>query len=45
MLYEQYEDEAAFAAHRVSPHFRRYIEGQVVPLLAERSWERYSVVE
>jgi quinol monooxygenase YgiN len=45
VLYEQYDDEAAFAAHRESPHFKRYIEGQVVPLLAERSWERYSVVE
>jgi len=45
MLYEQYDDEAAFEAHRASPHFKRYIEGQVVPLLAERSWERYSVVE
>jgi len=45
VLYEQYADEAAFEAHRASPHFKRYIEGQVVPLLAERSWERYSVVE
>ena len=45
VLYEQYDDEAAFEAHRASPHFKRYIEGQVVPLLAERSWERYSVVE
>jgi len=45
VLYEQYADEAAFEAHRASPHFKRYIEGQVVPLLAKRSWERYSVVE
>jgi len=45
VLYEQYDDEAAFEAHRASPHFKRYIEGQVVPLLAERSWERFSVVE
>jgi quinol monooxygenase YgiN len=45
VLYEQYEDEAAFEAHRDSPHFKRYIEGQVVPLLAERSWDRFSVVE
>ena len=45
VLYEQYDDEAAFEAHRTSPHFKRYIEGQVVPLLAERSWERFSVVE
>jgi len=45
VLYEQYDDEGAFEAHRASPHFKRYIEGQVVPLLAERSWERFSVVE
>jgi (4S)-4-hydroxy-5-phosphonooxypentane-2,3-dione isomerase len=45
VLYEQYDDEAAFQAHRESPHFQRYIAGQVVPLLAERSWERFSVVE
>jgi quinol monooxygenase YgiN len=45
VLYEQYDDEAAFEAHRTSPHFKRYIEGQVVPLLAERSWERFAVVE
>jgi quinol monooxygenase YgiN len=45
VLYEQYDDEAAFEAHRASPHFQRYIEGQVVPLLAERFWERFSVVE
>jgi quinol monooxygenase YgiN len=45
VLYEQYDDEAAFEAHRGSAHFKRYIEGQVVPLLAERSWERFAVVE
>jgi len=45
VLYEQYDDEAAFRAHRESPHFKRYIEGRVVPLLAERSWERFSIVE
>jgi quinol monooxygenase YgiN len=45
VLYEQYDDEAAFQAHRGSPHFKRYIEGRVVPLLAERSWERFAVVE
>ena len=45
VLYEQYDDEAAFQVHRDSPQFKRYIEGQVVPLLAERSWERFAVVE
>jgi quinol monooxygenase YgiN len=45
VLYEQYDDEAAFQAHRESPHFQEYIAGRVVPLLAERSWERFSIVE
>jgi quinol monooxygenase YgiN len=44
-LYEQYDDEAAFQAHRETSHFKEYIEGRVVPLLAERSWERFSIVE
>jgi quinol monooxygenase YgiN len=45
VLYEQYDDEAAFQAHRTTAHFRDYIEGRVVPLLAERTWERYRVIE
>ncbi len=44
VLYEQYVDEAAFEAHRESPHFARYVLGGVVPLLAEREWERYTLV-
>jgi quinol monooxygenase YgiN len=45
VLYEQYDDEAAFQAHRESRHFQEYIAGRVVPLLDERSWERFTVVE
>ena len=45
VLYEQYDDEAAFQAHRETSHFKTYIEGRVVPLLAERSFERFSIVE
>jgi quinol monooxygenase YgiN len=44
-LFEQYEDEAAFQVHRESDHFRRYIDGGVVPLLDERVWQRYEEVE
>jgi quinol monooxygenase YgiN len=43
-LYEQYVDEAAFQAHRVTPHFRDYIENGVVPLLAERTWQQYKEI-
>jgi (4S)-4-hydroxy-5-phosphonooxypentane-2,3-dione isomerase len=45
VLYEEYVDDAAFEAHRVTPHFRSLIEGKVVPLLAERTFARYHRVE
>jgi quinol monooxygenase YgiN len=40
-LFEQYDDEAAFAAHRASPHFRVNIEQTLVPHLVERAWRVY----
>ena len=45
VLFEQYVDEAAFEAHRLSPHFARNIDNGVVPLLESRSWGRYDMVE
>lgn len=44
LLYEQYLDEQALAAHRETPHFKAVIEGQVLPLLAEREREVYRVL-
>ncbi len=44
VLYEQYADEAAFQAHRQSPHFKENVETRIVPLLAERHWDRYRLV-
>jgi quinol monooxygenase YgiN len=35
MLYEVYEDEAAFQAHQQTPHFKRYL-AEAVPLLQSR---------
>lgn len=40
-LYEVYTDEDAVAAHRETPHFKRYIEGIIVPVLAKRERELY----
>ena len=40
LLYERYESETAFQAHRKSRHFAEIIEQQVVPLLDERTWTR-----
>lgn len=45
VLYEEYVDEDAFQAHRRTAHFRTYIEEAVVPLLVEREWQRYTVIE
>ena len=44
LLYEQYDDAAAFEAHRASDHFKQYVEGTIVPLLAEREWDSYDEV-
>ena len=40
LLYERYVDQAAFEAHRETPHFVDIIEAQVVPLLAQRAVTR-----
>jgi quinol monooxygenase YgiN len=40
LLYERYESEEAFQAHRQAPHFKAIIEQQVVRLLDERTWSR-----
>ena len=40
-LYETYEDEDAFTAHRSSEHFRVNVEQTLVPMLAEREWRTY----
>ena len=37
VIYEVYDDEAAFAAHRASDHFQQLAAGQALPLLADRS--------
>jgi quinol monooxygenase YgiN len=43
VLYEHYEDQAALAAHRETPHFKAIIEGAVVPLLEKRERELYEL--
>jgi (4S)-4-hydroxy-5-phosphonooxypentane-2,3-dione isomerase len=40
-LYETYEDDAAFEAHRRTDHFRVNIEQTLVPMLIEREWRVY----
>lgn len=35
-IFEIYDDEDAFAAHEASPHFKRYVLAEGIPLLEER---------
>jgi len=44
LLYEHYQDQAALAAHRETPHFKEIIEGTIVPLLDKRERELYQLV-
>lgn len=44
LLYEQYVDDAALAAHRATPYFKELIEGTVAPLLDKREREFYTQV-
>jgi len=45
LLYEQYTDAEAFAAHGQTEAFKRIVAGRVVPLLEERGREIFEVVE
>jgi quinol monooxygenase YgiN len=45
LLYEQYADAEAFAAHGQTDAFKHYVAGQVVPLLEQRGREIFEVVE
>ena len=44
LFYELFRDEAAFKAHQESPHFKAYIAGQALPLLAKRERAQYALL-
>ncbi len=44
LLYEQYEDEQAFLAHRDTEHFKTLVLKEAVPLLAVREIKMYSIL-
>ncbi len=44
LIYEQYRDEAAAAAHRETDHFRRYAVGGLYQLMLDRQVETLSAV-
>ena len=39
VLYEQYRDEKALAAHRETPHFKKYAVGHLFQKMKDRSLE------
>jgi quinol monooxygenase YgiN len=44
LFYELFRDEAAFKAHQESAHFKTYIAGQALPLLAKRERTQYGMM-
>ena len=44
LFYELFRDEAAFKAHQESAHFKTYIAGQALPLLAKRERAQYGML-
>ena len=44
LFYELFRDEAAFKAHQESAHFKTYIAGQALPLLARRERAQHALL-
>jgi quinol monooxygenase YgiN len=44
LFYELFRDEAAFKAHQESAHFKTYIAGEALPLLARRERAQYALL-
>jgi quinol monooxygenase YgiN len=44
LFYELFRDEAAFEAHQESAHFKTYIAGQALPLLARRERVQHTLL-
>lgn len=44
LLYEQFADAGALAAHRGSAHFKLLVEGRVIPALEQQDVSAYEVL-
>jgi quinol monooxygenase YgiN len=44
-LYEQYVDEAAYEAHKATPHFQENVFGYIIEYLAERSVKTFTTID
>lgn len=45
LFYELFADEAAFAAHQASEHFKTLIAGEALPLLEDRQRTQYALLD
>jgi quinol monooxygenase YgiN len=43
-FYEAFDDEAAFAAHQQTPHFKALIAGEALPKLVKRERAQYAPI-
>ena len=44
-FYEVFDDEAAFAAHQQTAHFKKLIAGEALPKLANRERVQYAILQ
>ena len=44
-LYEQYTDEAAYEAHKATPHFQEHVFGYILEYLEDRSVKTYTTID
>ena len=44
-IYEQYVDEAAYEAHKATPHFQENVFGYIIEYLEERSVKTYTTID
>jgi len=44
LIYEEYQDESALQEHKESAHFKRIVEGRVLPLIEQRDRELFTRV-
>ena len=44
LFYELFADGAAFTAHQASDHFKMFVAGEALPLLAKRERMQYTLL-
>ena len=44
LLYEVYDDQAAWLAHRETEHFKKHVVGDAVPRLETRTFAHYEIL-